>query len=225
MADGKTGKVVLLAAGPTLWDEQGRLGGRADLGLSPLGEQKAQAHARKLASEAVAVVLSGPDSASKAAAELIASACGAKVRVMPDLAEMDLGLWEGARREELLGRCPKACRGWEQDAAAVVPPEGESWTAVCERAAGAVMKGSGKARGSGGGTVVVVARPIVVGVLRCWFGKGSQPEVHRCEIGPDVFDRADRYAGVWSTSSAGWLSGTAVGLGILGIAGGLTGRG
>lgn len=225
MADGKTGEVVLLAAGPTLWDEQGRLGGRADLGLSPLGELKAKAHAERLASEAIAVVLCGPDGASKSAADVIARARGAKVRVMPDLAEMDLGLWEGARREELLGRCPKACRGWEQDGAAVVPPEGESWTAVCERAVGAVMKGSGKARGSGGGLVVVVARPIVVGVLRCWLGKGSQSEEHRCEIGPDAFDRMDRYAGVWASTSAGWLSGTAVGLGILGIAGGLTGRG
>lgn len=204
--------VVLVAAGPTAWDEQHRLSGQVDLPLAAAGMRTAIDRAA-LISDAI-VILCSSDEASRQTAEQIGKVTRRKVKIVAELAEMKLGLWEGLRREELLERCPKACRGWETDGAAIVAPGGESWTQVQERAiptiAAAIARGKGP--------IVIVARPIVLAVIGAWLdGKAGLPEDHHCNECVEDFGTIDRRSIDPSRVQSGGLVGH-VAAGLMGIA-------
>ncbi|MEK6701495.1 MAG: histidine phosphatase family protein [Planctomycetota bacterium] len=205
--------VALVAAGPTAWDEQHRLGGQVDLPLGPAGSKAASDRAARLSD--VTAIVCGPDEASRQTAAQIALTSRRKVKIVTELAEMKLGLWEGLRRGELLERCPKACRGWESDGAAIVAPGGESWTEVHERAIPPVATAIMKAKGP----IAIVARPIVLAVIRAWLdGQAGLPEDHHCNECAETFDKIDRRSVDPARVQASGMAIGNVAAGLLGIA-------
>lgn len=205
--------VALIAAGPTAWDEQHRLGGQVDLPLSAAGMNGALSRAATLSN--ATCIICAPDEASRQTAAQIAATCRRKVKIVAELAEMKLGLWEGLRRDELLERCPKACRGWESDGSAIVAPGGESWEIVRERAIPPVAAAIVRAKGP----IAIVARPIVLAVIRAWLdAQAGLPEDHHCNECSETFDRIDRRSVDPSKVQAGGLAIGNVAAGLLGIA-------
>lgn len=161
-------RVVLIACGSTEWDADNRICGSADVPLCPQGAAAAQAAAEATASEPVALVLHAPDEASAATAAAIAKAHDAKTRAVEGIAEMNLGLWEGLRREEFADRYPTASRGWRDDPASVSVPEGETLAAADERIIADLAKALERTR-VGEAAVAVVLRPIAYGLATAWL--------------------------------------------------------
>lgn len=215
--------VTVIVAGPTAWDEQERLGGRADMPLSGLGFEIARRHANQLPKgRSLGCVVSGTDEASREVARLLAERTTepARVRVEPDLAEMDVGLWEGMRRGELLGRCPKVCRGWEADGNAFTPPEGESFAEVSDRIGRVMERLVGRSKGDG---LTVVVRPIVAGIVKHWLAveRGEPASTTGCGGGTDLFEAIHCTKIPWTGSRRG-VVGEMVG-GMMGSIGGMVG--
>lgn len=158
-------RVLLFRTGQTEWEAQGRIGGSTDVPISAQGIAKVEAGIGQLAGTTLGTIYCGPDDASRVTASTLAASTGGKVKILEDLAEIHLGLWEGMLEQDLGGKCPAAFRMWCDDPALVTAPEGESIQDVRGRLLEAVAKVLDRAR-PGHGAIALVLRPIALGVVQ-----------------------------------------------------------
>jgi alpha-ribazole phosphatase len=107
---------------------RGRFIGRMDPPLTAAGRANAAA---KLAALNVRTVFASPLRRALETAEQIR--CGAELVVIPDLAEMDFGEWEGLLWSEIQARSPVWAGRKLDNWFAFAPPGGESWEAFRAR--------------------------------------------------------------------------------------------
>ncbi|MGE3107405.1 MAG: histidine phosphatase family protein [Phycisphaerales bacterium] len=185
MAIATTTRVLVVRSGPTDWDDAARLQGTTDMPVSRTGIEQVRRCIQILEGSRLGAVWCGPDEASVQTAELLAHTTGGVVSVADELADMNLGLWEGMLVSELTARFPKACKAWMDDPSLVNPPGGESVTEAYERLTGCVTRILERARA--GAAIGFVLRPIALGMVRCWLA--DEPTCH-------VWDEAQKSA--WS---------------------------
>jgi broad specificity phosphatase PhoE len=159
-------RVLLFRAGQTQWEVAGRIGGSSDVPLAEVGKNHVRSCIEQLHGVKLSTIYCGPDEASRATAEQLAKACGGKVRVVDDLAEIHLGLWEGIAESELGDRCPKAYRQWLEDPTSVLVPEGETINDVQGRVLEVLARTFEKAKPSSD-PIGVVLRPVTLGIVCC----------------------------------------------------------
>lgn len=190
MAKSKALRILLVQAGGTDWDREGRLGGSADLPMSDDERgrlARAFDAAAELAGGGIDLVICSPDEASRETAALIAKAADdAKVRPLVGLADLDVGLWEGVLGEDLEGRCPRSYKQWQDDPASVTPPQGESASDAEDRVLAQIVKAADKVKAEVP-TVAVVLRPTVYALVRCW-AEGLPTRSAREVLGGDPND-------------------------------------
>jgi alpha-ribazole phosphatase/probable phosphoglycerate mutase len=126
-------KLILVKAGQTEWQAQGRLVGDTNLRLNEAGHRQAAALATALAGMKPGIVHCGKDEPSLETAEIIANELNLKVKSSDALREMDLGHWEGLTVEQFRDRFGKVYKQWRNDPLSVESPHGESVAAVIER--------------------------------------------------------------------------------------------
>lgn len=160
----------LIASGRTAWQEQGRLQGDADLPLADAGRDELVHLAAETTLPPVRLIHCGPDEASRSTAKLFAATIGAKVKPAAALAEMKLGLWQGLRAGELIERYPTAYRQWTTDPAGVAVPGGETLQQTAERIQQGAIRLIQRTEDD---AVVLVLRPIVLGLCALWLGNGA----------------------------------------------------
>ncbi len=171
MAKTQTCRLLLMRTGSTEWDEAGRLQGSVDLPLSPVAQRGISDQVSALGTTELTVVLTGPDEASQQTAEAVAAQTGCSPKVVDDLREINLGLWEGMLASEFERRYPRVCRQWLDDPASVTAPEGEGLEGVQERVTTALARELDRYRRVG--AVGVVLRPFVWGVVNCRLRSAS----------------------------------------------------
>ena len=93
--------LVLVRHGATDWNEQGRLLGRAEIGLNVRGRAQAALLASSLVGRRFDAVLSSPQRRARETAAPIAAAHGIEVVTAPELAEVWVGHWQGKTYAEL----------------------------------------------------------------------------------------------------------------------------
>lgn len=160
--------VVLVRSGLSDWDLCGRLVGQADLPLGDAGLEGVASASVALDGANLSMILHGPDQCSVATAEAYARITGAKLKRVDDLADVDLGLWEGMLRDDLEEKFPKAFRRWEEEPGEVMVPEGEPITDAQHRLIAAMGRVLEKLRNPDPG-VGIVLRPMAYGLVRCWM--------------------------------------------------------
>ncbi|MDT7935321.1 MAG: histidine phosphatase family protein [Sphingomonadaceae bacterium] len=89
----------LVRHGETAWSLSGQHTGRADIPLTPAGEQAALGLRPRLAAVSVAAIWSSPSQRARRTGEL--AGFGDRVEVKPDLAEWDYGDYEGLTTREI----------------------------------------------------------------------------------------------------------------------------
>jgi probable phosphoglycerate mutase len=125
-------RVVLVRAGPPSFG--GRVAGALEVPLATEGHTRAVAAAAAIrAAGGAARVYAPPAGFAHEAGRAIADELAAELKPRDDLAEVDLGLWQGLLEVELEQRHPDALRAWRRDARAVVPPGGEETREAFER--------------------------------------------------------------------------------------------
>ncbi|MEM8757203.1 MAG: histidine phosphatase family protein [Planctomycetota bacterium] len=160
--------LIVIRSGECDWDRESRLVGRADLPLSGDGLERVAVEATALDGVSLSSILHPPEQCCRATAEAYASVTGARCRSVADLVDVDLGLWEGLRRDELVEKFPKAFGRWIEDPAEVAVPEGEPMLDAQTRLVAAFAKACEKLRNTDPG-VGLVLRPMAYGLLRCWL--------------------------------------------------------
>jgi len=117
--------------GQTELNRGGRLQGRLDAPLSPLGAAQAAALGRGFASRPVTRVLTSPLQRARHTAEQVARPHGLAVEVDERLIELDYGAWDGLALADV---SPDDWARW-RDEPEFAPPGGERLSAVAARVA------------------------------------------------------------------------------------------
>ncbi len=177
--------VLMLKASLTEWDEQGRLCGVTD---SPAAEESMdgmiagvrESDDFKRLRERMSLILCGPSDVSMGCAEVLAGTefgdGDVKIKVIEELSEVNLGLWEGVLRSDLEDRFPSVYTQWIEQPGTVSPPDGESLDAVQERVLGRLFRSLLKIRAEAP-VVGLVLRPYAWAVVKCWLDEKPLSEV------------------------------------------------
>jgi broad specificity phosphatase PhoE len=126
MGDSQPTRLILIPTGQTCWDAEGRLVGNTDLPLCPEGLEQVRRWAESLKEIGLEFLFASPGGASEETEEMIAGAVRVRPRQDIELAEINLGLWQGMTLAEIKARHPRVYRQWLDAPESVTPPEGES---------------------------------------------------------------------------------------------------
>jgi broad specificity phosphatase PhoE len=125
----------LVRHGQSVSNSAGRVQGREDVPLSPLGVQQAAttaAWSRELAAE-VEELWSSPLERARATAAPIAAALGLELRICDQLAELHAGIFQGHLWADLETRFPEEVARWRSGDADYAIPGGESRAQLAAR--------------------------------------------------------------------------------------------
>lgn len=159
--------LLLIRSGKTAYDQEGRIMGTLDLPLSPSGIEEARSFADRagrmldplptgvsFASNQIRRIFTSPARCARETAEIVGRRLGLKPQACPGLGNLDHGLWQGLRVDEIEERQPRLHRQWLENPWSVAPPEGELLDECCDRVA-ATLERIAKRHGQGGIAVVV----------------------------------------------------------------------
>ena len=178
--------LVLVPWGLTDWGAAGRLATRTPMPLNVVGQQQAAQWGNELAGRELVAVYCGAEPTARETARQVAERAEVRLRQLPGLEEVDVGLWEGLTYAQVEGRFPKIYRRWADDPASVCPPEGEYLDAAAERLQQALERITRKHKG---GAVAVVLGPIALALTRCHLERAKPKEFHQMKSGEPVWYR------------------------------------
>ena len=149
-------RLVLVRHGATEWNERGLCLGRKDIPLSGTGRRQAELLRDALEGERFDAVFASPLARAVETARIL----GREPRLLPDLVEIDRGLWEGLLPDELRRRDPAFHARWYADPQGLAMPGGEAFGDLWERAGRALAL-----LAEGGGSVLAVGHRALNRVL------------------------------------------------------------
>jgi broad specificity phosphatase PhoE len=133
-------QIVLIRPGCTEFDEQQRIQGNLDLPLSSGGRRQVEHLLAELASVELDLLFSSPCEPARSTAEALGLARGLAVREIEGLHNVDLGLWQGLKVEDIRRKHPKVFKQWQESPEAICPPGGETLTEAVARVRKALEK-------------------------------------------------------------------------------------
>lgn len=160
-------RVIIVRPGSTELDEQGRIKGSLNIPLSAAGCAQADKTAGELHAEQLRVIYTAPCESAQQTASRLSGVCSVRVKTLDQLQNLDLGLWNGKRIDELKQKQPKLYKQWQERPETVCPPNGETLDVAQQRVKKALQKIIRKHRE--GTIAVVVPEPlatIAISILR-----------------------------------------------------------
>ena len=125
--------LIVIRAGATDYDEQGRIRGTLAMPLSAAGIAEARHAAALVTAACPDAMYVSTDACAAETAHIVGAACGLRGRRIANLANLDQGLWQGMLIDEIRARQPRLYRQWQDNPWAVAPPEGELLEEACLR--------------------------------------------------------------------------------------------
>lgn len=163
-------KLILVRHAESIWNEQGKYQGSADIPLSERGKREAKALAERLKDEKLDAAYSSHLSRAYDTATIVAEPHGIKVQPVPELAEMNFGEWEGLTYQEIKERFGvDAFETWMHDPEHVDIPGGEQFGDFADRIEEAM--GRIVAAHSDDETILIVAHGAALMVYGCRLSK------------------------------------------------------
>jgi broad specificity phosphatase PhoE len=159
-------RLLLARHGETEWNRLGRWQGQHDLPLSSRGREQALALCARLKSERLSAVYSSALRRAIETAHEIAVCHRLNVCRDARLNELNLGEWEGLRRQEIATKYPQLLQAWEADTRSVSPPNGESVADLERRVLSAIQE---IALAYPGETVCLIGHKMTNGIIRCRY--------------------------------------------------------
>jgi broad specificity phosphatase PhoE len=125
--------LIVIRAGATDYELQGRIRGAVDIPLCPAGVAEAEHAAALLTGSPITAIYTSEELCAVETGRIVGRALGLKPRVVSNLQNLDQGLWQGLLVEEIRRKQPRLYRQWQDNPWAVAPPEGELLEEACER--------------------------------------------------------------------------------------------
>ena len=177
--------LIVIRAGATDYDLQERIRGTLDMPLSAAGAAAAARAGEQLATAPPAAIYASADETAEETARIVAFACGVRPKQLPNLGNVDMGLWQGRLVDEIRDTQPRLHRQWQDNPWSVAPPEGELLEEACERVEAALEKIF--KRHPAGSIAVVVPRPL--DAIVTWLVSGrSMGDLWRFDADAELVD-------------------------------------
>ncbi len=157
-------RLYVIKTGQTTFEAESRIESTAGAPLSDQGVQDVRTAAEQLAAEKLGTIYAAAGETEHQTARLIGRQLGLKVRTVPNLREIDYGMWQGLTLKEIRRRQPKVYRQWSEAPTTICPPGGETLADAQQRIHKAL---EGIIRRRKNGPPLLVLRPVVLGMLRC----------------------------------------------------------
>ena len=126
-------KVIFVRHGETSWNYSKRYQGHSDILLNDKGLQQAQLVAQRLAGETISAIYSSDLKRAVQTADLIAGHHSLCPILVPELREVNFGLWEGLTYEEIMSTWPDGLSAIYAKPGCAPIPGGESFNDVQRR--------------------------------------------------------------------------------------------
>lgn len=184
---------IVVRPGETEFDQDSRIQGMLDLPLSARGQLQLPGLIDRLRATEIDVIYASPTEPALTTAREIGQALDVPVKELDDLANMNHGLWQGMRMEDLRRKHPRMFKQWKDSPDSICPPEGET----CEQAVSRVRQALKRPMKKRAPFAVVACEPLatlVAGVLQ-----GAEPHLPGPVSGCD----ADRQVEVISPTGDG----------------------
>jgi broad specificity phosphatase PhoE len=190
-------RVLLIEAGPTQWDAEGRISGSMSLPLTAEAIDSVGHLVDSLTEGVGSVYRPADNEACDQAGKIIARKFNLRPRDVPDLQEVHMGLWQGLMPEELKLRFPTVFPQWQANPLGVTPPDGEPLGEAIARIGAALGRIFRRNRGV---TVALALRPMALQIV-AGLTAGLPPEkiaehlhdrraLASMEVGPRTFKAA-----------------------------------
>lgn len=163
-------KLIVIRAGETVWQQglptadESRIQGTVSLPLTSAGRESLRTLAANIDQLRPDCLYSSGNESSGPTADYLAQLCELKTKKLPDLHELDCGLWQGLRIIEIKKRFGRAYRQWRCDPTSVRPPQGESLEEAALRVRKSLLCLNKKNQDK---TIVVVADVMTAGLIEC----------------------------------------------------------
>lgn len=168
-------RLYLIRHAETEWNNSSRYQGHVDVALSPRGRRQATLLCERLREEKLAAVYTSDLIRARETAAIIARAHGLSVVSMPELRELNFGLWEGLTYQEIAAAYPVDLEEWLANPAEKQVPGGESFAQlqkrVCSAITGIIARHPGQevAVVSHGGTLLTIILSLLgLGLEKLW---------------------------------------------------------
>ncbi|MGB9660567.1 MAG: alpha-ribazole phosphatase [Moorellaceae bacterium] len=133
-------RLYLIRHAETEWNNSGRYQGHIDIALSLQGRRQAALLRDRLREEKLVAVYTSDLKRARETAVIIAEPHGLPVVEVPDLRELNFGLWEGLTYQEIAACYTKDLEEWLAHPAVKQIPGGESFAQVQKRTSGVITK-------------------------------------------------------------------------------------
>jgi len=175
-------KILLVRAGSTDFDEQGRIKGTLDIPLSETGQGQVGRLISELHGTTIDHLYASPCRSAQQTAESLALDHHVKIKTLDELQNLDHGLWHGKLIDEVRLSQPKVFRQLQDHPETVCPPQGEPVGTALERVRVLVSRLLRKHRS---GTVAIVAPEPIASFVRAALGDAELGDLWKaeCEVG------------------------------------------
>lgn len=184
-------QIVLIRPGATVYSEQGRIAGNLELPLSEGGLAEVRALIPQVRALQPTIIYSTDEGVEEQTAKILADALKLKHKILPELTNLDHGLWQGMLIDEICEKQSKVSKQWQENAESVCPPEGEMLKEAQARVEDALDR---IVRKNSDGVVGIVVQEPLASVLRhrllgaeygdLWEASAKQPPTETIEIHP-----------------------------------------
>lgn len=124
---------LLVRPGSTDFDEQGRIKGTLDIPLSDSGKIQVAGIVAQLHTTPIDFLYASPTRCAQQTAEALAADHRVRFKTLDDLENLDHGLWQGKRIDEVKTSQPKVFRQLQEHPETVCPPQGEPVGSAIDR--------------------------------------------------------------------------------------------
>lgn len=157
-------RVIFVRHGETSWNRAKRYQGHSDIPLNEKGLQQAKRVAERLGDETISAVYSSDLIRAVQTAEIIGKQHSLHAVALPELREVNFGLWEGLRYEEIMATWPEVLSAIYSKPGVDRIPGGENFYEVKRR----VTKGLSRCIADHNQeTIVIVSHGGAIRILLC----------------------------------------------------------
>lgn len=164
-------KIILVRAGATELDAQGRITGTLDVPMCDEAEAYVKRTAAQLSFFPIDMIYAAACDSARQTAKLLSSDRKLKIKISPTLTNLDCGLWHGKRIDEVKQTQPRLFRKWAEMSDSVCPPDGETLADARDRVAQFLTRVQKK---HSSGTIVVVAPQPLLSVMQGFLDPASE---------------------------------------------------
>lgn len=182
-------QILLIRAGETEYDQQGRIQGTLDVPLSEDGRRHAEVLIEPLRAQSIDTIYTSPNESASQTAEIIGDALEVKVKTLDKLENLNHGLWQGMLITDVKTKQPKVYRQWQEQPETVCPPQGETVNSAEERIQAVITKLTKKHKADG---LVAVVLPEPLATVFCHSVRDDQlGDLWKCRDGAAPWELID----------------------------------